>query len=213
MTVNLRTYVWTNSRGAITLSVVLILIYLLERGVAALLGFPDEIVMLSTLVVEQKRLLAAIVGPLLHRGVPHISQNLLFLLLFGGYVEWVVGWRRLYAYSAVTGYVSTWLLLFAGNAGAVGASSITNGLQAIAGFVGLVRFIKGMSTTEDFTDLLITVLNVIPLFFGLLFAYDSIRIGMMSSTGGTQAIHALAAVVGGFLGVLYVLEQFTIRTD
>jgi membrane associated rhomboid family serine protease len=206
------TNIWAKLRGVATLSVCLTFIYVLERALAAVLGFPDAEAMLSILTVEQKQLLAATVGPFLHQGISHISENLVFLLLFGGYVEWEVGRRRLYTYSVVIGYLSTWLLLFAGGA-AVGASSITNGLQAITGFIGLVRLVEGLRPTETFRDLLHTALYVIPFVFGLGFAYNSIMSGVSNSTGGTQAIHALAAVVGGFLGVLYVLEQLLIKAD
>lgn len=147
--------------------------------------------MLEMLSVEQKRLLVLTIGPFVHRGVSHIAENLVFLLIFGGYIEWQVGWRKLYLYCAATGYGASWILLvIIGGAGAVGASSITNGLEAVAGIVGFVRVVEELRNVNSGADILRGVSHVIPFVIGLGFAASTIQAATMSPTDATQAIHA-----------------------
>ncbi|MDW7539485.1 rhomboid family intramembrane serine protease [Haloferax volcanii] len=195
-------------RGVLGFAGFLILIYAIERLTATLLGFPNERLMLEMLSVEQKRLLVLTIGPFVHRGVSHIAENLVFLLIFGGYIEWQVGWRKLYLYCAATGYGASWILLvIIGGAGAVGASSITNGLEAVAGIVGFVRVVEELRNVNSGADILRGVSHVIPFVIGLGFAASTIQAATMSPTDATQAIHAIGALIGVIAATYYPLTQ------
>lgn len=195
-------------RGVLGFAGFLIVIYAVERLAATLLGFPNERLMLEMLSVEQKRLLVFTIGPFVHRGVSHIAENLVFLLIFGGYIEWQVGWRKLYLYCAATGYGASWiLLLIIGGAGAVGASSITNGLEAVAGIVGFVRVVEELLSVDSGADILRCVSHVFPFVIGLGFAASAIQAATMSPTDATQAIHAIGALLGIIAATYYPLAR------
>lgn len=191
-------------RGVLGFAGFLILIYAVERLTATLLGFPNERLMLEMLNLEQKRLLVLTIGPFVHRGVSHMAENLVFLLIFGGYIEWQVGWRKLYLYCAATGYGASWiLLLIIGGAGAVGASSITNGLEAVAGIVGFVRVVEELLNVTSGADILRGVSHVFPFVIGLGFAASTIQAATISPTDATQAIHAIGALLGIITAMYY----------
>lgn len=195
-------------RGVLGFAGFLILIYALERLAATLLGFPNERLMFEMLSVEQKRLLVLTIGPFVHRGATHIAENLVFLLIFGGYIEWQVGWRKLYLYCAATGYGASWiLLLITGGAGAVGASSITNGLEAVAGIVGFVRVVEGLLSVNSGAEILRGVAHVFPFVIGLGFAASTIQAATGSPTDPTQAIHAIGALLGIIAAAYYPLTR------
>lgn len=195
-------------RGVLGFAAFLILIYAVERLVATLLGFPNERLMLEMLSVEQKRLLLLTIGPLVHRGVSHIAENLVFLLIFGGYIEWQLGWKKLYLYCAATGYGASWiLLLIIGGAGAVGASSITNGLEAVAGIVGFVRVVEELLNVNSGMDILRGVAHVLPFVIGLGFAASTINAATTPPTDATQAIHGIGTLLGIFAATYYPLTR------
>ena len=195
-------------RGVLGFAGFLILMYAVERLAATLLGFPNERMMLEMLNVEQKRLLVLTIGPFVHRGVSHIAENLIFLLIFGGYIEWQVGWRKLYLYCAVTGYGASWiLLLIIGGAGSVGASSITNGLEAVAGIVGFVRVIEELLCVNSGVDILRGVAHVFPFVIGLGFAASTIQAATTPPTDATQAIHGIGALLGIIAATYYLLTR------
>lgn len=195
-------------RGTLVFAGFLILIYAVERLTATLLGFPNERLMLETLNMEQKRLLVLTIGPFVHRGVSHITENLVFLLIFGGYIEWQLGWRKLYVYCAATGYGASWiLLLITGGAGAVGASSITNGLIAVAGIVGFVRVVEELLNVNSGVDILQGVSHVFPFVIGLGFAVSTIQAATMAPTNATEAIHAIGALLGIIAATYYPLTR------
>lgn len=195
-------------RGTFGITAFLILIYVVERLAATLLGFPNERLMLETLNVEQKRLLVVTISPFVHRGVSHIAENLVFLLIFGGYIEWQVGWRKLYLYCATTGYGASWiLLLITGGAGAVGASSITNGLEAVAGIVGFVRIVEQLVSVNSGVDILRGVAHVFPFVIGLGFAVSTIQAATTPPTNATQAIHGIDALLGIIAATYYPLTR------
>ncbi len=164
--------------------------------------------MLEMLNVEQKRLLVLTIGPFVHRGVSHIAENLVFLLIFGGYIEWQVGWRKLYLYCVVTGYGASWILLLTiGGVGAVGASSITSGLEAVAGIVGFVRVVEELLSVNSGVKILRGVAHVFPFVIGLGFAASTIQATTVSPTGPTQAIHAIGALLGITAAAYYPLTR------
>lgn len=181
-------------------------VFTVELTLAILLGFPDARTMLSALSRSEKRVLVLAAGPMLHQGVSHLVENLVFLVLFGGFVEWHLGWRRLVGYSAAIGYIATWVILVTGSVGAVGASSITNGLEAITGFVAVIGLINGLLRDQGLSSVLKTSTFSIPLVIGFGFAAKAIRAGLSSSIGATEAIHALGALVGTLIGVVYLLR-------
>lgn len=164
--------------------------------------------MLEMLNVEQKRLLVLTIGPFVHRGVSHIGENLVFLLIFGGYIEWQVGWRKLYFYCAATGYGASWiLLLITGGAGAVGASSITSGLEAVAGIVGFVRVVEELLSVNSGVEILRGVAHVFPFVIGLGLAASTIQAATTPPTDATQAIHAIGALLGIIAVAYYPLTR------
>lgn len=195
-------------KGVLVFAGLLILIYAIERLTATLLGFPNERLMLEMLNKEQKRLLVFTIGPFVHRGVSHIAENLVFLLIFGGYIEWQLGWRKLYLYCAATGYGASWiLLLIIGGAGAVGASSITNGLVAVAGIVGFVRIVEELLNVNSGVEILQSVSHVLPLVVGLGFTVSTIQAATMLPTDATEAIHAIGALLGIICAMYYPLTR------
>lgn len=154
------------------------------------------------------RLLVLTIGPFVHRGVSHITENLVFLLIFGGYIEWQAGWKKLYLYCAATGDGASWiLLLIIGGAGAVGASSITNGLKAVTGIGGFVRVVEELLNVNSGTDILRGVSHVFPFVIELGFAASTIQAATMSPTDATQAIHAIGALLGIIAAMYYPLTR------
>lgn len=195
-------------KGVLGFAGFLILFYAIERLTATLLGFPNERLMLEMLNMGQKRLLVLTIGPFVHRGVSHIAENLVFLLFFGGYVEWHIGWKKLYHYCAFTGFGASWiLLLFSGSAGALGASSITNGLVAVTGIVGSVRVVEELLNMNSEADILRIVFHVVPFVIGFGLAASTIQAATMSLTDPTQAIHAFGALLGIMAATHYLLTR------
>lgn len=192
-------------RGVICLTLMFSAVFALERVLAIALGFSDTRMMLSALTVTEKRVVAFIAGPTLHQGNSHLFENLVYLIVFGGYVEWHLGWRRLVGYSAVIGYSATWLVLATGSVGAVGASSVTHGLESITGFVGVVGLRNGLLRSQDISDVLKTAAFSIPVVMGFGFAGIAIQTGLASSIDATDAIHAFGALVGLPIGLRYLV--------
>lgn len=193
-------------RGVLLLTVFLSAVFTVEFLLATMLGFPDTRTMLSVLSKSEKLVLVSVAGPLLHQDTSHLVQNLVFLVVFGGFVEWHLGWRRLIGYSAAIGYVATWAILMTGSVGAVGASSVTNGLEAVTGFVAFVGMKNGLLRDQDLSGVLKTSSFSIPLVIGFGFATEAVWNALESSIDATEAIHALGALVGVLIGVVYLLR-------
>ena len=191
----------------IVLVTILTGIYGLEVIIAAVLGFPNVRTMLTMLSFNEKRLVAFTIGPLIHQGNMHLLGNVVSLMVFGSYVEWHIGWRRFLIISAIVGYGATWLLLMTEIVGAVGASSITHGLESITVFVGVVRFSEEFLSIQDMTDIFRPIAHTIPVIIGFHFAVEALRAGMNVSINATVAIHALGALVGLVIGSWYLTDS------
>ena len=206
MQIRVRDGMW-RLRGVISLSFTLTLIYGIDLLVANLLGFSSVAAMQASLSLVEKRAVVAIAGPLLHQGVGHLLNNLVFLLLFGGYVEWQLGLREFYGVAGTIGYLASWLLLSLGGAGAVGASSVTHGLETLTGLLGMVRLGEELPGVETTPGLLRATVHVPAFLFGLGFTYFEIREWLASPEDGTLVIHVLGSIVGGVIGVVIVLGE------
>lgn len=202
-------------RGTIRFAVILILLYSIEQIFATLLGFSNGRLMLETLGFSQKRVIVLTVGPFIHRGISHIAENLVYLLIFGGYVEWQVGRRKLYIYCATTGYVASWLLVFiTGGVGAVGASSITYGLMSVSGVLGFLRLVDGISNLTSGANNIRFIGHTAPFVMGFGFTIQAILASITAPTGGTEAIHSIGAIIGIFISsIIYLMSQFPIDPD
>lgn len=188
-------------QGVGTLIIILTLVFGVEVLLAAFFGFPNVRAMLDSLALQEKRVLVALMGPLVHQGWGHLVENLVFLIVFGSYVEWQLGSWDFYVSAAGTGYLASWLLLSLGGAGAVGASSVTHGLEALAGFLGLIRLGENLPGVESIPEFLGATLHILPFVFGFGFIYREIEVWLISPNDPTLWIHVLGAFVGTLIGI------------
>lgn len=160
--------------------------------------------MFSALSLSEKWILVAVAGPFVHRGIEHLLENLVFLLLFGRYIELNTGKNRVYKLVFLIGYPSSWTsLILIDGAGAVGASSVIEGMKMVTGAIALVALGSELHLFEKVVELPRTLIHVFPLVFGIGLGWKTIAT-LTPSSGVTEIIHAIGAFYGIVIGGLYL---------
>lgn len=186
--------------ATITLTALLVAIFQAEVLTANLLGYSSSQTLLDSLSRETKIFLTATVGPFIHQGPGHLTNNLGILLVAGTYLEYEYNRYTLYTFYLGVGYLAAWAPLTLGFTGAVGASGVTYGLTIWLLVHSISRPLEmGYDGVIDRR-----VLHLAPLLFGLIKTREAIAThGMMD--GADDVTHFFGAFVGLLLGIYFVL--------
>lgn len=187
--------------GTITLTALLVGIFQAEVITANVLDHTTSRALLTSLSREAKIVLAATVGPFIHQGPRHLTNNLGVLLVAGVYLEYQYDRGFLYTFYLGVGYLAAWAPLAMGSVGSVGASGVTFGLTSWLLVHSISRVLEmGFDSVLDKR-----ILHFLPTIFGLVKAREAVVIlGMMD--GADDVSHFLGAFIGLFLGLKFVLD-------
>lgn len=191
----------------ITLLTLLVAIFQAEVLTANALEYSTSRALLESLSREAKIFLAATIGPFIHQGPRHLTDNLGVLLVAGAYLEYQYDRGRLYTFYLGVGYLAAWAPLAMGSVGSVGASGVTFGLTSWLLVHSISRLLEmGYDSVLD-----LRALHFAAVFFGLVKAQEAVAIlGMMD--GADDVTHFLGAFIGLFLGIKFVLDYHDIKT-
>ena len=191
--------------GTITLTALLVVIFQAEVITANFSGYSSSQALLDSFSREVKMLIAGTIGPFIHQGPRHLTDNLGVLIVAGSYLEYQYDRSYLYTFYIATGYTAAWIPLAIGSVGSVGASGVTFGLTTWLLIHSLSRvFEMAYNTALD-----LRALHFIAVIFGLLKAQEAVSIlGMMD--GADDVTHFFGALIGLFLGLLFVLDYHDI---
>ncbi|WP_433624025.1 rhomboid family intramembrane serine protease [Halomicrococcus sp. NG-SE-24] len=173
---------------------------------ANLLGFSSVQPLLNSLSRETKIFLAATVGPFIHQGSDHLTDNISVLLVAGAYLEYECNRNSLYGFYLGVGYLAAWAPLTLGFTGAVGASGVTYGLTTWL----LVHSISRPLEVAYDGAIDRRILHFAPVFFGLVKARETAAILSMMD-GADDVTHFFGAFVGLLLGIYFVLDYHDIQ--
>jgi membrane associated rhomboid family serine protease len=192
--------------GTITLTAVLAAIFQAEVITANALEYSTSRALLTSLSREAKIFLAATLGPFIHQGPRHLTDNLGVLLVAGAYLEYQYDRSFLYTFYLGVGYLAGWAPLAMGSVGSVGASGVTFGLTSWLLVHSISRVLEmGYNGVLD-----LRILHFAPVIFGLVKAQEAVAIlGVMD--GADDVTHFLGAFIGLFLGLKFVLDYHDIN--
>lgn len=189
--------------GTITLIAFLVAIFQVEVLTATAFEYASSRALLNSLPREAKTLIAATIGPFIHRGPRHLTDNLGVLLVAGAYLEYQYNRRFLYIFYPTVGYLAAWVPLLMGSVGSVGASGVTFGLTSWLLVHSISRLLE--MGYEGVLDL--RVLHFTAVFFGLVKAREAVvLLGMMD--GADDVTHFFGAFIGLSLGLRFVLDYY-----
>ncbi|WP_160113964.1 rhomboid family intramembrane serine protease [Halobellus limi] len=192
--------------GTITLTALLVAIFQAEMIAANALDYSTSRALLTSLSREAKIFLAATIGPFIHQGPRHLTDNLGVLLVAGTYLEYQYDRSFLYTFYLGVGYLAAWAPLAIGSVGSVGASGATFGLTSWLLVHSISRLLEvGYDRVLD-----LRTLHAAAVFFGLVKARETVVIlGMVS--GADDVTHFLGAFIGLLLGLKFVLDYHDIQ--
>lgn len=191
--------------GTISLTFLLFVIFQVEVLGSHFSGYSSSHALLDSFSREVKMLIAATIGPFIHQGPRHLTDNLGVLIVAGSYIEYQYDRRYLYTFYIVTGYTAAWIPLAMGSVGSVGASGVTFGLTTWL----LVHSISRVFEMAYAGTLDLRVLHSAGVIFGLVKAREAVSIiGIMD--GADDVTHFFGALIGLFLGLKFVLDYHDI---
>jgi len=187
--------------GTITLIVFLVAIFQAEVLTATAFEYTSSRTLLNSFPREAKIFIAATIGPFIHQGPRHLTDNLGVLLVAGAYLEYQYNRRFLYLFYPLVGYLAAWVPLLMGSAGSVGASGVTFGLTSWLLVHSISRLLE--MGYEGALDL--RILHFTAVFFGLVKAREAVALlGIMD--GADDVTHFFGAFIGIILGLRFVLD-------
>ncbi len=150
-------------------------------------------------------LIAATIGPFIHQGPQHITDNLGVLIVAGSYLEHQYDRRSLYIFYVATGYIAAWVPLAMGSVGSVGASGVTFGLTTWL----LVHSISRVFEMAYKGTIDLRIVHFAVVIVGLWKALEVISI-LSSIDGADDVTHLCGALIGLFLGLTFALDYHDI---
>jgi len=192
--------------GTITLTALLVAIFQAEVLVATALNYPSSQALFASFSREVKMLIAATIGPFIHQGPRHLTDNLGVLIVAGAYLEYQYDRRFLYTFYPAVGYLAAWAPLAMGSVGSVGASGVTFGLTIWLLVHSISRVLEmGYDGVLD-----LRILHFAAVIFGLVKAQEAVAIlGVMD--GADDVTHFFGAFLGLALGIKFVLDYHEIQ--
>ncbi|NLV08055.1 rhomboid family intramembrane serine protease [Haloarcula rubripromontorii] len=189
--------------GTITLIAFLVAIFQAEILTATAFEYTSSRALLNSVPRDAKIIIAATIGPFIHQGPRHLTDNLGVLLVAGAYLEYQYNRRFLYLFYPLVGYLAAWVPLLMGSVGSVGASGVTFGLTSWLLIHSISRLLEmGYEGTLD-----LRILHLTAVFFGLVKAREAVALlGMMD--GADDVTHFFGAFLGLFLGLRFVLDYY-----
>lgn len=190
--------------ATITLTTLLIAIFQAEVLIANLLSYSSSRALLDSFSRGTKVVLAGTVGPFIHQGPRHLTDNLGVLLVAGAYLEYEYDRDTIYIFYLGVGYLAAWAPLTLGFTGAVGASGVAYGLTTWLLVHSTSRPLEmGYDSVIDWR-----LLHLAPIFFGLVTTREAI-FGMID--GADDVTHLFGAFIGLILGIKFVLNYHDIQ--
>ncbi|WP_247729190.1 rhomboid family intramembrane serine protease [Halovivax limisalsi] len=194
--------------ATLTLLSLLVAIFQAEVFVANALEFSTSRALLESLSREAKIFLAATIGPFIHQGPRHLTDNLGVLLVAGAYLEYQYDRSRLYIFYLGVGYVAAWAPLAMGSVGSVGASGVTFGLTSWLLVHSISRLLEmGYGGAID-----LRTFHSAAVFFGLVKTQEAVAI-LSRMDGADDVTHFFGAFIGLFLGIKFALDYHDIKTS
>lgn len=193
--------------ATITLLSLLVAIFQAEVLIANALEYSTSRALLESLSREAKIFLAATIGPFIHQGPRHLTDNLGVLLVAGAYLEYQYDRGRLYTFYLGVGYFAAWAPLAMGSVGSVGASGVTFGLTSWLLVHSISRVLE--MGYEGVLDM--RFLHFAAVLFGLYKAQEAVAILRMMD-GANDVTHFFGAFIGLVLGIKFVLDYHDINT-
>ena len=192
--------------GTITLTALLVAIFQAEVLVATALNYSSSQALFASFSREVKMLIAATIGPLIHQGPRHLTDNLGVLIISGAYLEYQYDRSFLYTFYPAVGYPAAWVPLAMGSVGSVGASGVTFGLTTWLLVHSISRVLEmGYDGVLD-----LRILHFAAVIFGLVKAQKAVAIlGMMD--GADDVTHFFGAFFGLTLGIKFVFDYHEIQ--
>lgn len=192
--------------GTITLTTLLVAIFQAEVIAANFSDYSSSRALLDSFTREVKLLTAATIGPFIHQGPRHLTNNLGVLIIAGAYLEYQYDRSFLYIFYIAVGYLAAWAPLAMGSVGSVGASGVTFGLTTWLLVHSISRLLE--MGYEGVLDL--RLLHFAAVIFGLIKAQEAVALlGMMD--GADDVTHFMGAFIGLFLGLKFVLDYHKIQ--
>ncbi|QLH83798.1 rhomboid family intramembrane serine protease [Halosimplex pelagicum] len=189
--------------GTITLIAFLVAIFQAEVLTATAFEYTSSRALLNSFPRDAKIFIAATIGPFIHQGPRHLTDNLGVLLVAGIYLEYQYNRRFIYIFYLIVGYLAAWVPLLMGSVGSVGANGVTFGLTSWL----LVHSISCLLEMGYEGALDLRVLHFIAVFFGLVKAREVVALlGMMD--GADDVTHFFGAFIGLLLGLRFVLNYY-----
>jgi membrane associated rhomboid family serine protease len=192
--------------GTITLTALLVAIFQAEVLVTTALNYSSSQALFASFSREVKMLTAATIGPFIHQGPRHLTDNLGVLIVAGAYLESQYDRSFLYTFYPAVGYLAAWAPLVMGSVGSVGASGVTFGLTTWLLVHSISRVLEmGYDGVLD-----LRTLHFAAVIFGLVKAQEAVDIlGMMD--GADDVTHFFGAFFGLALGIKFVLDYHEIQ--
>jgi membrane associated rhomboid family serine protease len=187
--------------GTFSIVAILVVVFLFETLIASSLDYANPEAMLDA--TRWKSAIAILFGPLVHQTTNHLVKNLTSLVLVGAYVEYAYGERRLYTFTAITGYASVWAVVVYGMAGSVGISGATFGLWGWAAVHATARLVR---LVED-PSMLWLFAHLVPLSIGLAQVQTSVQALLAGRLGGSEISHFVGLVMGVSMGAFLLTRS------
>jgi membrane associated rhomboid family serine protease len=151
-------------------------------------------------------LITATIGPFIHQGPRHLTDNLGVLIVAGAYLEYQYDRGLLYIFYPAVGYLAAWAPLALSFVGSVGASGVTFGLTTWLLVHSISRVLEmGYDGVLD-----LRILHFAAIIFGLVKAQKAVAILAMMD-GADDVTHFVGAFLGLALGVKFVLDYHELQ--
>ena len=192
--------------GTITLTALLVAIFQAEVLVATALNYSSSQALFASFPIEVQMLITATIGPFIHQGPRHLTDNLGVLIVAGAYLEYQYDRGLLYIFYPAVGYLAAWAPLAMSFVGSVGASGVTFGLTTWLLVHSISRVLEmGYDGVLD-----LRILHFAAIIFGLVKAQKAVAILAMKD-GADDVTHIVGAFLGLALGIKFVLDYHEIQ--
>jgi membrane associated rhomboid family serine protease len=192
--------------GTITLTALLVAILQAEVLVATALNYSSSQALFASFPREVKMLITATIGPFIHQGPRHLTDNLGVLIVAGAYLEYQYDRGLLYIFYPAVGYLAARAPLAMSFVGSVGASGVTFGLTTWLLVHSISRVLEmGYDGVLD-----LRILHFAAIIFGLVKAQKAVAILAMMD-GADDVTHFVGAFLGLALGVKFVLDYHELQ--
>jgi membrane associated rhomboid family serine protease len=187
--------------GTFSLTLLLVTVFQVEVLGAHFFGYSSAQALLGSFSRQVKIVIVATIGPFIHQGPQHLTDNLGVLIVAGFYLEYQYNRRYLYLFYIATGYTAAWIPIALGSVGSVGASGVTFGLTTWL----LIHSISRIFEMAYKESLDLRALHFGAVIFGLVKFQQAVSI-IGSMDGADDITHFFGALIGLIIGLQFVLD-------